>query len=162
MSIRQRNTKPIFVLLSILITGGLLGFYWAYRISGDYITSKKSELSVIDYRLIKYRTLFKIITIIHFIYWPLLVIFLIMHEGAEVNKNLSIFTIIGIIEIFLLYCILVKLEFFFEMAITNEKPSYFTILCLTVIYFISIVRMQHIYNLYSEASNVENSEYINR
>ena len=140
--------KPIYVLLSILLSGGLLGFYWVYRISGNYIKCKNNEYSAIDNQLIKCRYYYIIITMIHLIYWPLLVFIVIIQDAKVPNEYLPIFTVVGVIEVILLLYIIVKIVVVLEMALTNTKPSYLVKIFETLLYFISIVKMQSQYNTY--------------
>lgn len=142
----MKYRSPVWVYISILLSGGLLAFYWPWKISREFRLANAGHIAT--EKLATAENHYRLIAIFHIIFWLLLVLLGLEFELPRHPDAFSIVFRIGILEVGLFYILVVRLIYTFEKQFVDigHRPKLWRTILLTLLWFWSVSSMQKLTN----------------
>lgn len=143
--------SPEYVYSTICISGGLLGFYWPYKISKEFRRAGVGNISDEGLRKLQSaETHYKWMAIFHIVFWAVVILLGITFEFPRKMGLSHLLVRIGLFEVLLFFGFLVRLIFVFEKQFTGlgREPNIWLTIGSTILWLWSVRNMQKLVNMY--------------
>jgi len=152
----MKYRSPFWVYISILFSGGLLAFYWPWKISSEFRLANAEHIAAERLeKLASAENHYRLIVIFHIIFWLFLLFLGLEFELPRRPDAFFVVFRIGMLEIVSFYFIVVRLIYTFEKQFVDigHRPKLWRTILLTLLWFWSVSTMQKLTNLALKQTN---------